>query len=69
MGKRVIGYESSWWRGASSDPIGRSVTVFTAEHPYVGPLGLDYGVNTSPVVAYDETTGIIETDNTVYVPN
>lgn len=65
MSKKVIEYDSLY-----------SISV-TGPEPQIGDrvvlqrldqVGTDNWAVTSPVVAYDETMEIIETENTVYVP-
>jgi hypothetical protein len=52
-----------------SDPIGHSVLVVPVDHPgHDGRVTNTKLATTSAVQSYDETTGIFETKNTVYVP-
>ncbi len=67
--KKIVHYTFSDFHGYDN-PVGKGVSVITTDHP--GPFS--YGevngdlLDTSTVTAYDETTGIFETRNTVYVP-
>lgn len=63
--KKIIPYTLVLTRdghGGTSDPVGYRLVVETPTLPE------GYVRFTTPVVSYDETTGIYETENTVYVP-
>jgi hypothetical protein len=45
--------------------VGQPAIVITANHPLASNV---YPVKTSPVAAYDPSTGFFETRNTCYVP-
>lgn len=67
--KKIVKYDSGYFGpGEDINPVGISVWLFSSDHPNIGAMGGSYGIRTSTVTAYDETTGIIETLNTVYVP-
>lgn len=51
------------WAHFEGDPTGSGVILQREDQ-----ANTDRGALTTPVVAYDETMGIIETENTVYVP-
>lgn len=63
MSKKVVRYTS-----AAYIKVGASALVTSGDHPDIGIVGELYGLHTSRVISYDETTGIFETLNTVYVP-
>lgn len=64
--KKIVKYTSAIFHG---DPTGTSVYIRTTNHPDFSAQEQSlYGLTTSTVQSYDETTGIIETMNTVYVP-
>lgn len=69
--KAVVRYHSAEFLWEDQDPVGNRCLMMVADHPAwrgeVPSEGID--ALTGPVVSYDETLGIIETDNTVYVPN
>jgi len=65
-GKKIVHYTAAHFQG---DPVGKSVYLQSLDHPdFRLNVQMVYGLHTSRVVSYDETTGIIETLNTVYVP-
>lgn len=67
--KKIVQYSAAYF-GAYENPVSHSVSVQTVDHPgpfYFGEQNGDM-LTTSAVVSYDETTGIFETQNTVYVP-
>lgn len=55
--KPVFEYD---WTHFTSNPFGRSIAI--------RKVGERFITGTSPVLSYDETTGIIETEAAVYVP-
>jgi hypothetical protein len=68
LDKPIVEYDATWFGydksvGDAVDPVGKSIWVFTED----GPASV-HGLQTSMVIGYDETTEIIETENTVYVP-
>jgi hypothetical protein len=65
MTKPIVQYDSMYFFGFT-DPIGHSVFVMPVDHP--GSVSNGKLATTSAVQSYDETTGIFETKNTVYVP-
>jgi len=65
MTKPIVKYASMYFFGFT-DPIGHSVFVVPVDHP--GHASNGKFTTTSAVKSYDETTGIFETKNTVYVP-
>lgn len=63
--KKIVHYTAAYFQG---DPVGSNVWLQTIDHPDCSTRQSVYGVRTSRVVSYDETTGILETLNSVYAP-
>lgn len=64
--KKIVQYTRASFYG---DPVGKNIRVYTIDHPDINEfIQSRLGLNTSTVVSYDETTGHIETQNTLYVP-
>lgn len=68
--KQVVKYSSVTFPSAviaGLDVVGTSAYVVPVDHPSIWVTNGKVAT-TSPIVEYDETTGIFETLNTVYVP-
>lgn len=71
--KKIVQYTSVTFIGLAfglGTPVGHGARVLTIDHPSftLEEQSTGGGLDTSRVTSYDETTGIFETLNTVYVP-
>lgn len=62
--KKIVQYFGSHFHG---NPVGENIFLKAIDHPNF-PRQHITAVITSVVLAYDEATGHIETENTLYVP-
>lgn len=63
MSKKIVRYVGT------PSPRGRCVCLTPIDHPDSENVSNTRPVLTSPLVLWDKTTGVIETLNTVYVPD
>lgn len=66
MSKKIVHYDAD--RGVMEGPS-NGMILYPVDHPDSDHVSNRTAVLTSPVVSFDEESGVIETTNTIYHPN
>lgn len=66
MSKKVVHYDAD--RGVMEGPSDGMI-LYPIDHPDSERVSNRKGVLTSPVLSFNEESGVIETANTIYHPN